>query len=69
MGCQFYSVKAQGQTDEELRVDLERFDIAYYFSWRDQPGVRSEPAFLRRHLDVSHGRYPELSIYALKRIR
>jgi hypothetical protein len=61
----YYGQAREGISDEELKSELEKYDIGYYFVWGEEPHV---PGFLRADQDVTGNEIPGLKVYSLKTI-
>jgi len=60
--------KYYGQTeavisDEDLKNELERYNIDYYFFWGDPGDI---PDFLLEYKEITNGEFPDLRIFHLK---
>jgi hypothetical protein len=59
----YYGQARDGISDHELRDELHKNKIDYYFFWGD---VQSAPEFLSRFRELTNGEIPGLKIYSLK---
>jgi hypothetical protein len=59
----YYGQPQEGISDAELRSDLIKHDIDYYFSWE---GSDESPGFLSEYREITNSEIPGLKIYSLK---
>ena len=66
LGCKYYGVEKKNITKAELKRDLEKYGIDYYFVWGGAP---IDYRFLTNYREITGGRIPGLKIYGLKKQR
>jgi hypothetical protein len=59
----YYGQPQEGISEEELRNDLIKHDIDYYFFWE---GSDEGPGLLSEYKEITNGEIPGLKIYSLK---
>jgi len=58
----YYGQARENISNEELKNELRKYDIDYYFFWGDSTDV---PAFLTRNREITGGAIPGLTVYSL----
>jgi hypothetical protein len=59
----YYGQSREGINDKELKRELEKYDIDYYFLWGEGGG---SPQFLNEYEEVTDNQIPGLQVYSLK---
>lgn len=65
LNCKYYGMPKQQAAVAELKKDLEKYRIDYYFVWGDSGEVH----WLSAYPEITGGRMPGLRIYSLKQIK
>ena len=63
LDSRYYGQSREGISDEDLKTELEKYDIDYYFLWGEEPHI---PGFLTGTQEVTGGEIPELMVFSLK---
>jgi len=66
LNSRYYGQPQENISDEELKGELEKYGIDYYFFWGDPEGV---PQFLFQYRELTNGDIPGLKIYSLNEKR
>jgi hypothetical protein len=61
--CRYYGQRGVNMSDEELRQELEKYDIDYYFVWGESGRI---PDFIGVNRELTGSRIPGLKIFSLK---
>lgn len=59
----YYGQSKKGISDTELKEELNKYRIDYYFVWGEKPNL---PDFLTETQEVTGGNIPELKVFSLK---
>ena len=63
LGSRYYGQTGESIRDDDLEKELMKFEIDYFFYWKDKGDV---PFFLQKYREVTDGAVPGLNIYSLK---
>jgi hypothetical protein len=63
LNSRYYGQAREGISDEELKSELEKYDIGFYFVWGEGGRI---PPFLARYQELTKNEIPGLKIYSLK---
>jgi len=66
LDCKYYGAAKQGITEAELKEDLKKYKIDYYFVWG---GAAGDHKFLSDYVELTGGRIRRLRIFGLKKPR
>jgi hypothetical protein len=63
LDSRYYGQSREGISDDDLKIELEKFNIDYYFLWGNGDSV---PRFLTKYQEVTKNIIPGLKVFSLK---
>lgn len=63
LNSRYYGQAKEGINDKELAIELEKYNIDYYFLWGDG---NNTPQFLKTYQELTKNEIPGLKVYSLK---